>query len=176
MTKDILARVVAVVAIVIAIIGCFTPGAQQAVQKAGQIYDTFTGDYFVAARGMTTGANGTAITRLNVGQCYIQPYAATIAASSTASVDCQANPATGGLTTANDTNLKGVSFGDNVLATLSTTTAGTLQGGIDIIGVSASTTAGRIVLTLANTTGTTFTWPTTGSASGTASYEVSSTQ
>ena len=57
--------------------------------------------------GFTT-CTGTTVNQLNIGFCYIQTYSATIAASSTASVDCQGTAATGGLTTVNDTALTGV--------------------------------------------------------------------
>lgn len=108
------------------------------------------------------------ITQLSTGICYIDPYASTIAATSTVSVDCQG-------TLAADANgssaLSGIVNGDAVVATLSTTTAGSTVAGLRIIGASASTTAGHIELKIANQTGTTFTWPTTlGVASGTASY------
>lgn len=117
------------------------------------------------------GSAGTSVTQLNTGTCYIQPYATTIAASSTANVDCQATAAIGSPTnTAVDTPLLGVRNLDNVVASLSTTTAGTTFEGLDLIGTSASTTNGYITLRLSNATGGTFTWPLTGTASGTASY------
>lgn len=46
--KDFFARALAVVAIVIAIIGVFTPTGRS---MFGTIYDTFTGDYFNATQG-----------------------------------------------------------------------------------------------------------------------------
>lgn len=52
-----------VVAIVIAVIGCFTPVGRQTVSTASQsfgtIYDTFTGDFFVALQGFQLGSSRT---------------------------------------------------------------------------------------------------------------------
>lgn len=59
MNKDTFARVAAVVAIVIAIIGVFTPFgqavSQQAAQKAGTILDTNYFDFFQATNGYQIG-------------------------------------------------------------------------------------------------------------------------
>lgn len=126
---------------------------------------------------MTLGTSGTAINRLNRGICFIKPYATTITASSSATVDCQGTAAVGSITGAASA-LTGVAFGDSVNVTLSTTTAsgGSLQGtvltamGLSVVGASASTTSGYITLIIANGTGATYTWPITGSATGTASY------
>ncbi len=127
----------------------------------------------IQAVSLKVGPTGTKVNQTNSGFCYIQAYAATIAASSTAAVDCQARAAVGGLTTASTTALAGVKFGDSVTANLSTTTAGSTFMGLQLIGVSASTTAGYISFRVANLTGTTFTWPTSGVATGTASYRTS---
>ncbi len=125
-----------------------------------------------------SGCTGTVVNRLNMGFCYIQAYSATISASTTAQVDCQGQAAVAGLLTATDTPLTGVSYGDSVVAELSTSTAsgGASAGaspvfnGLDLLGSSASTTNGYITLLLFNATGKTYTWPTTGTATGTASY------
>lgn len=126
------------------------------------------------SQAVTHGSTGTAISRINTGTCYIQAYATTIAASSTVAVDCQATAAVGGITTANDVALTGVTFGDFVVGNLSTTTAaaGGAFMGIIANGVSASTTAGYLSVRITNLSGTTFTWPTTGTATGTISYFV----
>lgn len=127
--------------------------------------------FSISASGQTTlGTTGTPFTHLNNGTCYIQPYAATIAASSSASVDCQATQATGGLTTAKDTALTGVFSGDTVIGTLGSTTAGTTFGGLDLLYTAASSTNGYITFEVFNQTGTTYTWSTTAAASGTATY------
>ncbi len=111
---------------------------------------------------------GTVINRINTGICYIRPYATTIVATSTASVDCQGTLAWGA---SGMSALAGVTKDDNIVAVLSTTTAGTISTGLSIIGASASTTSGYIVLRVSNLTGNTYTWSTiAGTASGTASY------
>jgi hypothetical protein len=119
-----------------------------------------------------SGSTGTALTRVNTGTCYILPYAATIAASSTAVVDCQGTAAIFNTNTTLATALTGVTNGDNVIANFSTTTATTVSNGIVVTGAAASTTAGYITLTVSNLRGTTFTWPVTGSATGTVYYMV----
>jgi len=117
------------------------------------------------------GSGETTISNLNAGTCYLRPYATTITASTTANVDCQGTLAWNANSTANTSALTGISMGDWVVASLSTTTTGTTVQGLRLGGASASTTAGYIVLRIINQTGTTYTWPTTsGLASGTASY------
>jgi hypothetical protein len=172
-----------VVALVVAIIACFLPVAGG--KSLAGITDTSYFDFFNATTAGGFQINGTTvlsnsgiklnstsdtISRINSGQCYIQPYATTIAASTTAKVDCQATAAVGSISTANDAALNGVSTGDYVQVTLATSTAGTTSNGLVISGANASTTAGYIQLNISNLTGTTFTWPTSGTASGTAMY------
>lgn len=114
--------------------------------------------------------SGTAVNGLNTGTCFLAPSATTIAATTTVSVDCQA---TAGFAAAGTSALTGVTSGDAVQFMLSTTTAGaTGPGGLVATSASASTTAGYITVRILNLTGTTFTWPTIGSASGTAYYLV----
>jgi hypothetical protein len=170
---------VALIAVaIIAIGGYMYPHVQQAIQQVGGVsnYDTLG----LSGLQVGTGCNnsfgsctGTTIARINTGQCFIKPYATTIAASSTAVVDCQATAAVGSIT-GTTAALAGVTLGDNVVATLSTTTAGVAaaSGGIVITGASASTTAGYITETISNLSGTTFTWPVNAAASGTESYIV----
>ena len=117
---------------------------------------------------LQVGSSETTITNLNAGTCYLDPYAATISASSTASVDCQGTLAADA---SGSSALTGIASGDWVNLTLSTTTVGSTVGGIRLAGASASTTAGHIELRIVNQTGTTYTWSTVaGTASGTASY------
>ncbi len=116
------------------------------------------------------GSSGTALSRINSGTCYIQPYATTIAATSSVTVDCQGAQGTGGVTTARDTALTGVTPGDAVVVMLGSSTASTLYGGLDLVSATASTSAGYISLQLFNQTGGTYTWSITANASGTASY------
>jgi hypothetical protein len=128
--------------------------------------------FAVSSTGATTiGTNGTAFNRLDGGTCYIKPWATTIAASSTQLADCQGTAAVGSSTGLYLTSaLAGVTLGDSVVTTMATGTASTVYGGIDIEAASASSTPGYIQLLIANQTGATFTWPTTGTASGTVSY------
>lgn len=102
---------------------------------------------------------GTQVNGINFGQCYIRAYAATIAASSTAVVDC------GGGT--GFTALNGVTTGDTVQAQFATTTP-TADLGLDIIGASASTTPGWLSLVVSNGTGATYTWT---AAASTTNYQ-----
>ena len=113
------------------------------------------------------GSSGTAASRLNFGTCYIKAYAATIEATSTATVDCQGTAA---VDASGISALTGVTFGDQVSLTISTTTAGTTVNGLSVSAAAASTTAGYITAQIYNGTGGTFTWPVTGVATGTASY------
>jgi hypothetical protein len=164
-----------VVVAIIAIIGTLTPFRQQ---LAGAINTAFTNigvtqlSVGTGCGDSNTSCNGTAVNRLNIGTCYIAPYAATISASSTVSVDCQGTLAWNALGTSSATSaLTGVSSGDAVQITLSTTTAGSTVAGLKLGGASASTTSGHIELRVTNLTGTTYTWSTTaGIASGTAYY------
>lgn len=130
---------------------------------------------------LTVGSSGTALNRVNTGICYLRPTASTIAASSTQLVDCQGTAAVknpSGTAGSVASALPGVTLGDFVQVTLSTTTglggttAGSFIGGLSLLGASASTTAGYINLIIANLSGTIFTWPVAGAASGTASYLV----
>ncbi len=135
-----------------------------------------TGDLVVTddvdvAGDIQINSAGTAITRINTGLCYVKAYATTIAASTTALVDCQGKTDVGSITGAT-TALAGVTVLDATMVDLATSTSNGVFGGLQLIGASASTTAGHIQLQLFNATGGTFTWPTTGTATGTASYIV----
>ena len=168
--------IVAVIALVIAIIGLFTPTGKSVL---GAITGVTNYNYLGVSQlkiGTTcndgfsySGCNGTAISGLNTGKCYIQAYATTITASTTATVDCQATAAVGGITTANDVALTGITSGDSIVTMFATSTPSAF-GGIVIIGATASSTAGYITLSIENLTGTTYTWPLTGTATGTVSY------
>lgn len=115
------------------------------------------------------GASGTTFSRINGGQCFFAPSGTTIAASTTRVVDCQA---TAFISTTTASALPGVSAGDSVQIEIATSTTGTTFAGLSAQGCSASSTPGYITCNLYNGTGATFTWPTTGAASGTASYLV----
>lgn len=143
--------------------------------RFGAIKDTSYFDFFNAATGGGFQINGTtvlsastfvppgtstALAGMNFGSCIIYAYATTIAASSTATVDCQ-----GGTSTL--TALTGVSSGDKVMA-MATTSISSVSQGVSILSANASTTNGYITMTLFNGTGTTFTW--SGGASSTIKY------
>lgn len=117
--------------------------------------------------GITIGDKANRLYEVNSGVCYLRPYAATIAATSTVNVDCQGTAAW----SANGVSaLTGIVYGDACQLTLATTTAGATSGALHVAGVTASTTSGYIGVNISNLTGTTHTWPVSGSASGTASY------
>lgn len=184
---------IAIVA-VIAIIGVFTPkvayhlgaastattnlpslglnGPLQVGTGCGDGYSTCTAGTTLSATTLTQGTSGVAITNLAPGTCYIKAYATTIAASSTAVVDCQGTALIDQSTGRIGAALTGVSTNDKVVVTLSTTTSGTVSNGLVVTGANGSTTAGYIQLTISNLTGAVFTWPTTNfaPATGTASF------
>ncbi len=175
---------IALVALILAVIACFLPMGNG--KTFGNVVDTSYFDYFQATTGFNLGSSltffnssglqvnssSTRVGRVNTGTCYILAYAATIAASTTAKVDCQATAAIYNTNTSRAVALTGVTAGDFVQASLATSTAGTTSNGLVISGASASTTAGYIELYVTNFTGGTFTWPITGAATGTASYLV----
>lgn len=142
--------------------GALTVSGATAISGATTLTSTFK-----------VGSAGTLLNRVNAGTCYILAYSATIPATTTAQVDCQGTAAIYNLNNSLATALTGVTFGDRVVANLSTTTAaGTVWGSIHIAGASASTTSGYISLLLENLTGAAYTWPVTGTATGTVSYIV----
>ncbi len=185
MKKSSWALLVALVALIIAITSFFVTSGGASHPAGSTAGKTSTSGFYIAGLGFAVGTEqsaktvfnssgqltlssvGTAVTGLNFGTCFIKAYATTIAASSTGQVDCQATaiPIAGP-----GTALAGITYGDKIVATLATSTAGTLSEGLDINAVAASSTAGWITLIIANNTGGTFTWPITGSATGTANY------
>lgn len=161
------------VALIMSTIGIFTPAGRVATSKLGSAITNYTGigvpilQVGSGCGDANTSCTGTQLNQFNFGTCYIKPYATTIVASSTAVVDCQATALVGqnGISP-----LTGIVAGQVVQAELATSTAGTTFLGLTVDAVSASTTSGYIQITIANLTGTTFTWPTSGTASGTATY------
>lgn len=147
-------------------LGTFAAGVTNLTGLSIVSLDGYTGVFDVSGSG-----TGTQFQRMNGGTCYFAPPASTITASTSISIDCQG---TAMFSTTAQSALTGVTTNDNVILTLSTTTAGTSNNSLGLVveGASASSTAGYITVRLGNLTGTTFTWPTTGSASGTASYFV----
>jgi hypothetical protein len=166
--------VVTLIAVAV-LVGLALVGGNQSTPFGGSTADNWNvgGNLTVAGTtaftgALTLGTYGSSVSTLNQGTCYLRPYAATVAATSTVAVDCQATAAWNASGMSALTGIK--NFTDVVSVQLSTTTAGTTFGGLHIAGASASSTDGYIVLHITNLTGTTYTWPTTGTASGTATY------
>jgi len=137
-----------------------------------------TGDASFSSTTISTfkgGQTGTQQTRQNTGTCYLAPSSATIAATTTIVIPCQGTAAwhASGISA-----IVGVTSGDNVIAMLSTTTASGGVGGTAAVrgrglrldACTASTTSGYFDCSIDNLTGGTYTWPQTGTASGTASF------
>ena len=120
---------------------------------------------FNTAKGITNsgaftqGSAGTSVQRINAGNCNIASSATTIAASTTVAVSCH-----GGTTAL--TALTGVAVNDIVYLQFATSSVAT-DGGLRILGASASSTQGYIHVIIHNaiTTGTAFTWTTAASSS-----------
>lgn len=161
---------VALVAVVIAIGGYFYPQVSHLAGEIGtRMQHGLSVGYTSAAPGgvaptdgkLTVGINGTPLGTVNFGKCAILAYATTIAASTTATVDCSTTGRIGG-------TLTGITSTDNVMA-MATTSLSTTYLGVRIVSANASTTAGYITLKIWNGTGKTFTW--TGTASSTIAYQ-----
>jgi hypothetical protein len=152
--------VVAIVLATLAILGGGgMPGAggTTATSTTASIY--VTAGLRAGADGLRVGTSGTYNGRYDAGTCIIWAASNTIAATSTATIECTSNGTETGL-------LTGVSNGDAVFVTLSTSTPSvSLFGGLQVLGASASSTTGTIVLKVFNATGNTFTW--TAAASST---------
>lgn len=111
--------------------------------------------------GMFIGATGSQINKIIEGQCVVFTNTATIAASTTATYDCDA---TSTATTNTEVAITGIQKGDYVVINNATTTGVYATGtGLDTVGVVASSTNGYLSILFANQTGGTFTWPTTAS-------------
>lgn len=111
----------------------------------------------IGTSGLKVGSSGSTVTSTKIGNCTIFAYATTIAASSTANVDCQGGAAA-------LTAISGIQAGDFVFVQMPTTTPTTFEG-LQLRGASASTTSGYIHLKLYNGTGTTYTWTAAASSS-----------
>lgn len=144
---------------------CLTDLFVSGESLSGQLTIGYTG---TLANG-NVAETGTTLNRVDTGTCYLDPAGTTIAASTTISIDCQA---TAMVSTTVGAALPGVTTGDFVAGLMlsTTTSANGSNGGLSVLGASASSTPGFITVLLANYTGTTYTWPLVGSASGTASY------
>ncbi len=100
---------------------------------------------------VTFGTSGTPISGLRTGSCTIWAGATTVAASSSAIVECQ-SATNGGIAALTGVTSDSTCF----LDTASSTSA--VWGGIAVTGVSASSSGTTIVARIANLTGGTFTW------------------
>lgn len=145
------------VALLVAILALFvglTMHASNPTAKFGGVtnYDS------LQVKTLQVGTTGTIIGNVVTGTCNLLPAATTIAASSTATVDCQAS-ATGQPAVA----LTGVTAGDAVQLQYGTTTS-TLYTGLRIVGANASSTPGYITALIFNGTGATYTWATNGTS------------
>src|SRR3990167_2052747 len=107
----------------------------------------------------THSSTGTAFVRINFGKCIIHSTSQTIAASTTQAVSCQS--ATNGTLSA----LTGISAGDVVFVSATSTWGTTTKGGLLITQSYASTTAGYIHMVLLNNSDQTFTFTANASTS-----------
>lgn len=124
-------------------------------------YDTIAASALQIGIGCNSGFGtcaGTVITAVNAGACSIQSSSQTIAASTTATVDCQAG------TNGTQSPLPGITAGAGTQVTQGTTTPTVFQG-LTVLGASASSTPGYITLKIFNGTGASFSWTATASSS-----------
>lgn len=157
MNNNKLAWVGILIAIVIALGSFIFHPAPASVTAGGTTnYDTLG----ISGLKLGTGCNdgfktctATTFTKLNGGSCIVWAGSQTIAASSTALVECQSS-STGSLAA-----LAGaLAAGDRVFVTAPTSTSA-IANGLVINGATASSTApGFIDIRVSNLTGQTFTW------------------
>lgn len=139
--KDKISRIIGVLALVIAIIGIFTPAGQSVVKGAlGGVsnYDTIGVTGLQVGPGCNGGGTctGSTLSFVSKGTCFLIANTS-ITASTTQNVDCA---------------YTGVVAGDTVIASLQASS--TNASNYIIRGVQASTTAGFITFSLLNQTGT----------------------
>lgn len=176
MNKKSLIILAVIVVAIIGIVGYMTSNHSAPVVKGTSNSSSLSAAQLQIGSGCDFNygtCTGTAVNQINTGFCYVKAYAATIAASSSATVDCQATAAVDVSTGRIGSALTGVQKGDAIIgATFSTTTSGVsgVGGGIVVVGSSASSTNGYITLNVANLTGATYTWPTNLTATGTVQY------
>lgn len=178
--KDIFARLVGVAALSLAVVvlillGTFAAG--QSGTGAGITGGlTSTESTYIAQGGfgvgtehsfnrifnstgqLVLGQSTSPITQILPGTCNIINYSSTIAASTTQQVDCDAG------TTGAPVAISGIQSGDKIFIDLASTTP-TTYGGLDLVKVAASTTAGTITLWIFNQTGAAFTWANSSTSS-----------
>jgi len=110
---------------------------------------------------VAVGSSGTSIAGINTGTCYLNfgNVPASISATTTTTVDCQASNMLATATTVQSA-LAGVTAGDKVFLTMPTTTPTTFTSSF-ILSANASSTAGYITVKFMNGTGGAFTPATT---------------
>lgn len=113
---------------------------------------------------LQVGSNGTDLAGIKTGSCTIWASSQTIAATSSAQVECQS--ATNGTLAS---GLTGITA-DSICSLNNASSTNTTSGSIVVAGVSASSTPGSIVARIANLTGGTFTWDATASSSAKWTY------
>lgn len=125
-------------------------------------YIRYNGGYF-SLLPLKLGTNGTAINTIVFGSCTIWAPANTITASTSQQAVCQ------GATTGGIAPIAGIPANGNCDVTVASSTSN-VGLGLIIAGVSASSTAGNIVVNLDNGTGATYTWSSTASSSSQWNY------
>ena len=167
------------IAIVIALIGVFTPAGKLTEQRVMDLVSQFGGTTNYDALDVTDGYSvdgttvingsgqltlGTTLAGIRTGSCTIWAPANTIAATTTQQIVCQS--ATNGSLTSGLTGVTADSICDlNHASSTNTTVLGLI-----VSGVSASSTAGSIVAQLGNHTSATFTWTAAASSSAQWNY------
>lgn len=127
---------VAVIALVVAIIGCYLP-LQAAVSH--RVAGVTNYDELDATALKIGGSSGSRIDLVSTGSCSLVSNAYTVAATSSAVMSCA---------------IPGLVSGDTVIASLGTSTVATNVPGWEIMGAIASTTAsGFAEIRIANFTG-----------------------
>lgn len=153
MTSQIKILWVALIAVaIIALAGWFYPAVKETVQKLGGVTNY---DELDATAMKIGGANGSRVGPIIAGTCSLLPSNYSFAATTSISVDCA---------------VTGIVTGDEVIGQFATTTSTNGSGSWDIVGASASTTAGFITFNVVNNTGTTAFIP--GSVGSTTQYLV----
>lgn len=107
--------------------------------------------------GFVASSTGSTVNGINYGSCVLISDATTIAASTTANIDC-------GSGTNGKTAISGILANDTVIAFATTTLSSTYLG-VNIVSSHASSTAGFITTQIANNSGAAFTWTNTASSS-----------
>lgn len=127
--------------------------------------DLETSGTFTMTGDATFGTNGTALDAIKTGSCTIWAPSQTISATSSQQAVCQGGTGGSGITAI--TGITTDSICDVIMASSTNTTSGTLV----VAGASASSTAGNIVVRIANFTGADFSWTAAASSSAQWNYQ-----